>query len=101
GKVVASSFVASGEGDSAREDVERAKELAQGVFRPGSVATAALGGDKPSEVFPVQLRGEEFVAVVAPLPGNAISKTAGVILLKSLSQAQKPSIQAGVAVLVF
>jgi len=100
-RVVATSFVAGGEGDAAKEDVERAKELSASVFQAGSPALAAFGAEKPSDIFPVKVRAEEYLAVVAPLPGNAVSKTGGVILLQSLTQALKPVGTAGATVLIF
>jgi hypothetical protein len=100
-RVVASSFVAEGEGENAKEDVERAKELSASVFQPGSPVGSALGADKVSPVFPVRVRGEDFLGIAAPLPGNSVNKTGSVILLKSLTQAVKPVAQAGTLVLAF
>jgi HAMP domain-containing protein len=101
GRVVATSFRAEGEGENAKEDVERAKELSQAVYKPGSPAQAALAVEKPSDIFAVKVRGEEFLAVVAPLPGNSVNKSSGVVLLKSVTQSLHPVSAAGTTVVLF
>jgi len=98
GRVAATSFTVAGEAE--KEDAERAQELSRLVFGAGSPAPAAIQSGKPSDPFTINLRGEQFQAVAASLPGNSINKTTGIVALKSVDAAMTPAGRAGSLVLL-
>jgi hypothetical protein len=100
GRLIATSFTVGGEGDTVKEDAERATELGKLVFESGSPLSVAISSEHPSDIFPLKVRGEDFLAIAAPMPGNSVNKSAGIVLLKSLTQALKPVGAAGALVLV-
>src|SRR5262249_20499999 len=98
-RVIASSF-AVGDGEGAKEDTDRAQELSRMVFGNNSAAAAAIAANKVSDVFDVRVRGEDYLAVAAPMQGNSVQKSAGVLILRSTTQALKPVASAGTSVVL-
>jgi hypothetical protein len=97
-RLIATSFTVTGEAE--KEDAERAQELGKLLFGAASPAGDAIHAEKTSEIFPVRLRGEDFLAIAEFLPGNSTNKGSGVILLRSLAQTMLPVTTAGNFVLL-
>jgi hypothetical protein len=87
GKIYASNFAVAGK--PSVEEQELAKVLFAG---PG---TSAVKQRRQTEPFRVTLRGENFLAVAAPLLGNTSQPEAGFVVLSSLDQALQPVRRAG------
>jgi hypothetical protein len=98
GRIVTTSLTVAGEAE--KEDAERGAELGRIVFGSGSPVQAALAKAEPGDSFTINVRGEEFLAVAASLPGNSNNKTTGLVALKSLTVAMAPVGRAGGLVLL-
>lgn len=87
--VRASSF--SLQNDDDREDAGKVEALTEAVLNgQGAPGLKALEQDKPSEVFPITLEGEEFLAITGPLPAPNDQKKPGYVVLCSLTKAMAP-----------
>jgi hypothetical protein len=99
GKVHTSSFVSEGTGANAREDGNKTQALNAVLFGSADAfGQQALQKGAPTEGFHLTLDGREYAAVAAPLHGNAVDKTSGVVTLESITDALEPVQAAGVKV---
>ncbi len=102
GKMHASSFVAEGTGDNAKEDVTRTQLLNALLFQsPEKYADAALQKGAPTEIFRLTIEGRLYAGVAAPLPGNLADKTSGVVLLASITDGLDGIKATGIKVILF
>jgi hypothetical protein len=99
GHVMTSSFT-EGSGTDAKEDGNKTHALHSALFEQGDKPGAevmAKGG--PTSAFRVSLDGQDYFAIAAPLyPGD---KTAGFIVMQSLSRAGMAPAEAGGKILFF
>lgn len=86
GKVHTSSFVSGAPGEGAKEDGNKTQALNAILFQSAEKwGQQVVQKNGPSDQFPVVLDGRDYVAIAAPLQGNAFDKTSGVVILSSVS----------------
>ncbi|MCS6912798.1 MAG: MXAN_5187 C-terminal domain-containing protein [Myxococcales bacterium] len=90
GKIFASSFPPSQGRASIKE-----QDLARVLFHGPNLAGPTVRDRRQTAPFRVQLQGENFLAVAAPLLGNTSQPAAGFVLLTSIDQATLPARRAG------
>jgi hypothetical protein len=84
--VRASSF--SLPGDDNREDSQRVAALQKELYEGAALGKKGLDQEKPTEITPITLQGEEYLAIAGPMPGRLTDKDVGYVVLASLDVAQ-------------
>lgn len=82
----ASSFSLPGEDNT--EDSQRVGALNKVLFSGADpLGKKALSQNKPTEIVPVSLNGEEYMALTGPLPGRLTHESVGYVVLASVNDA--------------
>jgi hypothetical protein len=85
GKVQTSSFVLDGGGN---EDSNKTQALTQALFNDSKMVEQALTSGRATTIGRVTLDGQEYAAVISPIPGNVSDRSSGAALLASLTAAK-------------
>ncbi len=90
GKTIRASSISMA-GDDSSEDATSVAALGATVLgNDGAPGAKALSEGKPSDLFTVKLRTQEYVAIAGPLPTAAKRDDMGFVVLASLSDAMAP-----------
>jgi Double sensory domain of two-component sensor kinase len=98
GKMHASSFGAAGAPE--KEDVPKTQALGNLLFGADRLAEKALSKGGPTELVQRPIEGRHYALVVAPMFGSFSDRTSGVVVARSLADADETVDRLGMRVLV-